>query len=78
MSGLSDDVASLVPDDIRLTLLAFNGPRTRICGDAFSYETVMSFVDSLRNVIECEAINVIMLKKDMKEDLFRFEIQMML
>ncbi|MDE7127430.1 MAG: hypothetical protein K2O58_06015, partial [Bacteroidales bacterium] len=45
MSGLSDDVASLVPDDIRLTLLAFNGPRTRICGDAFSYETVMSFVD---------------------------------
>lgn len=78
MAGLSDYVASLVPDDIRLTSLAFNGAQTRIRGDAFSSETVMSFVDSLRNGVECEAVNVVMLEKDGKEDLFRFEIQMML
>lgn len=78
MSGLSDDVASLLPDDIRLTSLAFNGSLTKICGDAFSAETVMSFVDNLRNGVECEAVNVVMLEKDRKEDLFRFEIEMML
>lgn len=77
MAGLSDDVASLVPDDIRLTSLAFKESLARICGDAFSSEAVMSFVDSLRKTVECEAVNVIMLEKDRKEDLFRFEIQIM-
>ena len=49
-----------------------------ICGDAFSSETVMSFVDALRDKVECESVNVISLEKDRKEDLFRLEIQMML
>ncbi len=78
MSGLSDDVAPLVPYDMRLTSLAFKEAQAWICGDAFSSETVMSFVDSLRSTAECETVNVIMLEKDRKEDLFRFKIQMML
>ena len=78
MSGLADDIATLLPDDIRLTSLVFNNMLVEICGDAFSSETVMSFVDSLRDKVKCEAVNVISLEKDRKEDLFRFEIQMML
>lgn len=78
MSGLSDDIASLLPDDIRLTSLVFRNMRVGICGDALSSETTMSFVDSLRQKIKCESVNVISLEKDRKEDMFRFEIQMML
>ncbi|MBQ8838387.1 MAG: hypothetical protein IJ005_03615 [Bacteroidales bacterium] len=78
MSGLADDMASFLPDDIRLTSLVFNNMLVEICGDAFSSETVMSFVDALRDKVECESVNVISLEKDRKEDLFRLEIQMML
>ena len=78
MSGLADDIATLLPDDIRLTSLVFNNMLVEICGEAFSSETVMSFVDALRDKVKCEAVNVISLEKDRKEDLFRFEIQMML
>lgn len=78
MSGLADDIASLLPDDIRLTSLICNNMLVEICGEAFSSETVMSFVDALRDKVECESVNVISLEKDRKEDLFRFEIQMML
>ena len=78
MSGLSDDIASLLPDDIRLTSLVFGNMRVGICGDAFSSETTMSFVDSLRQKIKCESVNVISLEKDRKEDLLRFEIHMLL
>ena len=78
MSGLADDVASLLPDDMRLTSLVFNNMLVEICGDAFSSEVVMTFVDSLRDKVECESVNVISLEKDRKEDLFRFEIHMML
>ena len=78
MSGLSDDIASLLPDDIRLTSLVFRNMRVGICGDAFSSETAMSFVDSLRQKIKYESVNVISLEKDRKEDLLRFEIHMLL
>lgn len=78
MSSLADDMASLLPDDMRLTSLVFNNMLVEICGEAFSSETVMSFVDALRDKVKCEAVNVISLEKDRKEDLFRFEIQMML
>ena len=78
MSGLADDIATLLPDDIRLTSLVFNNMLVEICGDAFSSEDVMTFVDSLRDKVEYESVNVISLEKDRKEDLFRFEIQMML
>ena len=78
MSGLADDIATLLPDDIRLTSLVFNNMLVEICGEAFSSESVMSFVDALRDKVECEAVNVISLEKDRKEDLFRFEIHMML
>ena len=78
MSGLADDIATLLPDDIRLTSLICNNMLVEICGDAFSSEAVMSFVDALRDKVECEAVNVISLEKDRKEDLFRFEIHMML
>lgn len=78
MSGLADDIATLLPDDIRLTSLVFNNMLVEICGDAFSSEVVMTFVDSLRDKVEYESVNVISLEKDRKEDLFRFEIQMML
>ena len=78
MSDLADDVASLLPDDIRLTSLVFNNMLVEICGDAFSSEAVMTFVDALRDKVEYESVNVISLEKDRKEDLFRFEIQMML
>ena len=78
MSALADDMASLLPDDMRLTSLVFNNMLVEICGEAFLSETVMSFVDVLRDKVKCEAVNVISLEKDRKEDLFRFEIQMML
>ena len=78
MSGLADDIATLLPNDIRLTSLVFNNMLVEICGDAFSSESVMSFVDALRDKVECESVNVISLEKDRKEDLFRFEIHMML
>ena len=78
MSALADDMASLLPDDMRLTSLVFNNMLVEICGEAFSSETVMSFVDALRDKVEYESVNVISLEKDRKEDLFRFEIQMML
>ena len=78
MSGLADDIATLLPDDIRLTSLVFNNMLVEICGEAFSSEAVMTFVDALRDKVECEAVNVINLEKDRKEDLFRFEIHMML
>lgn len=78
MSGLADNIASLLPDDMRLTSFVFNNMLVEICGDAFSSEAVMSFVDALRDKVKCEAVNVISLEKDRKEDLFRFEIQMML
>ena len=78
MSALADDIASLLPDDIRLTSLICNNMLVEICGDAFSSEVVMTFVDSLRDKVEYESVNVISLEKDRKEDLFRFEIQMML
>ena len=78
MSGLADDIATLLPDDIRLTSLVFNNMLVEICGEAFSSESVMSFVDALRDKVKCEAVNVISLEKDRKEDLFRFEIHMML
>lgn len=78
ISGVSDNVASMVPDGLRLTSLVFNASQARICGEAFSSETVMSLVDSLGVAVECESVNVIVLEKDRKEDLFRFEIQMML
>lgn len=78
MSGLADDIATLLPDDIRLTSLVFNNMLVEISGDAFSSEAVMTFVDSLRDKVEYESVNVISLEKDRKEDLFRFEIQMML
>ena len=77
-SGLADDIATLLPDDIRLTSLVFNNMLVEICGDAFSSEAVMTFVDSLRDKVEYESVNVISLEKDRKEDLFRFEIHMML
>lgn len=78
MSGLADDIATLLPDDIRLTSLVFNNMLVEICGEAFSSESVMSFVDALRDKVKCEAVNVISLEKDRKEDLFRFEIHLML
>ena len=78
MSGLADDIASLLPDDMRLTSFVFNNMLVEICGDAFSSEAVMSFVDSLRDKVEYKSVNVISLVKDRKEDLFRFEIHMML
>lgn len=78
MSGLADDVASLLPDDMRLTSLVFNNMLVEICGDAFSSEAVMTFVDALRDKVEYESVNVISLEKDRKEDLFKFEIHMML
>lgn len=78
MSGLADDVASLLPDDMRLTSLVFNNMLVEIRGDAFSSEAVMTFVDALRDKVEYESVNVISLEKDRKEDLFRFEIHMML
>lgn len=78
MSGLADDIATLLPDDIRLTSLVFNNMLVEICGEAFSSEVVMTFVDSLRDKVEYESVNVISLEKDRKEDMFRFEIQMML
>ena len=78
MSDLADDVASLLPEDIRLTSLIYNNMLVEICGEAFSSEAVMTFVDALRDKVKCEAVNVISLEKDRKEDLFRFEIQMML
>ena len=78
MSGLSDDIASLLPDGIRLTSLVFGNMRVGICGDAFSPEIAMSFVYSLRQKIKCESVNVISLTKDKKEDLLRFEIHMLL
>lgn len=77
-SGLADDIATFLPDDIRLTSLVFNNMLVEICGEAFSSESVMSFVDALRDKVKCEAVNVISLEKDRKEDLFRFEIHMML
>lgn len=77
MSWLSDAVASLVPDDILLTSLSFKGLQTRICGDAFSSEAVVTFVDSLRDTVECETVNMVTLERDSKEDLFRFEIHIM-
>ena len=78
MSGLADDIATLLPGDIRFTSLVFNNMLVEICGDAFSSEAVMTFVDALRDKVEYESVNVISLEKDRKEDLFRFEIQMML
>lgn len=78
ISGLADDIATLLPDDIRLTSLICNNMLVEICGDAFSSEAVMTFVDALRDKVEYESVNVISLEKDRKEDLFRFEIQMML
>lgn len=78
MSGLADDIATLLPDDIRLTSLVFNNMLVEICGEAFSSESVMSFVDALRDKVKCETVNVISLEKDRKEDLFRFEIHLML
>lgn len=78
MSALADDMASLLPDDMRLTSLVFNNMLVEICGEAFSSESVMTFVDALRDKVKCEDVNVISLEKDRKEDLFRFEIQMML
>lgn len=77
MSWMSDAVASLVPDDILLTSLLFKGFQTKICGDAFSSEAVMTFVDSLRDTVECETVNLVTLERDRKEDLFRFEIHIM-
>lgn len=78
MSGLADDIASLLPDDMRLTSFVFKNMLVEICGDAFSSEAVMSFVDALRDKVEYKSVNVISLVKDRKEDLFRFEIHMML
>lgn len=78
MSGLADDIATLLPDDIRLTSLVFNNMLVEICGEAFSSEVVMTFVYSLRDKVEYESVNVISLEKDRKEDMFRFEIHMML
>lgn len=78
MSALADDVASLLPEDIRLTSLIYNNMLVEICGEAFSSEAVMTFVDALRDKVKCETVNVISLEKDRKEDLFRFEIHMML
>lgn len=78
MSGLADDIATLLPDEIRLTSLVFNNMLVEICGDTFSSEAVMTFVDALRDKVKCEAVNVISLEKDRKEDLFRFEIHLML
>lgn len=78
MSALANDVASLLPEDIRLTSLIYNNMLVEICGEAFSSEAVMTFVDALRDKVKCETVNVISLEKDRKEDLFRFEIQMML
>ena len=78
MSDLADDVASLLPEDIRLTSLIYNNMLVEICGEAFSSEAVMTFVNNLRESVECEAVKVISLEKDRKEDLFRFEIQMVL
>ncbi len=78
MSVLADDIASILPDDIRLTSLVFNNMLVEICGDAFLSETIMSFVDSLRDKVECDAVNVISLEKDRKEDMLRFEIHVML
>lgn len=78
MSALADDVASLLPEDIRLTSLIYNNMLVEICGETFSSEAVMTFVDALRDKVKCETVNVISLEKDRKEDLFRFEIHMML
>lgn len=78
MSGLSDVVAAHVPYDMRLTSLSFKASHARICGDAFTSEAVMLFVDRLRERLECESVNVAGLEKDRKEDVFRFEIHVML
>lgn len=74
---LSDQTASRVTEDIRLTSLVFDAPQIKICGDAFTSVGVMSFVDSLRRNVECGAVNLLKLEKDAREDLFKFEIQMM-
>lgn len=78
ISRLSDEIATRVTDDIRLTSIAFNAPQIKICGDAFTSVTVMSFVDGLRGNMGCAAVNLLKLEKDAREDLFRFEIQMTL
>lgn len=90
ISGISDAVASVVPGDIRLTSLSFNDPKARktysvsqgrsivmIAGEAFSSETVLSFVERLRDSVGCEALNILRLERDDREDVFRFEIQML-
>lgn len=78
MSALFDAVACSVPGDVRLTSLSINAPLMKICGEALFSETAMSFVDSLRNVMKSETVNVVMLEKDKKEGLFRFEIHVKL
>lgn len=77
-SFVSDEVASVVPKDMRLTLFSISSPEVKICGDAFSAETVMSFVEKLRSLDKWRNVNVVLLEKDKKENLFRFEIRMML
>ena len=76
VAGLADDIASAVPDEIRLTSLEFNARQVEIRGDAFSSEAVMSFVDGLRQMVGSGIVNVDTFEMDRKEDLFRFEIQM--
>lgn len=78
LSVLSDRIASLLPEDVRLTSMSFANRQAGVCGEAFSSEAVMGFVDSLRESLGCGAVNVLMLEKDRREDLFRFEIQIML
>ncbi len=75
---ISDNVASVIPDDIRLSSLVLDATRVRLSGEAFTSETVMALVEKLRDSVECKTINVDMLEKDRKEDLFRFEIQILL
>ena len=53
MSALADDVASLLPEDIRLTSLIYNNMLVEICGETFSSEAVMTFVDALRDKVKC-------------------------
>lgn len=53
LSVLSDRIASLLPEDVRLTSMSFANRQAGVCGEAFSSEAVMGFVDSLRESLGC-------------------------
>ena len=75
---LADAVASILPDDIRLISLGFNGADVVTEGEALSADTVLLFAQKLKSDNLFQTVNVVRLEKDMKEDVFKFEINMRL